>query len=78
VLKRPYILIDAAETPDRGEAAKLVLKFTDENNIGTLNVAGPRSSGWPAGYRFARDVVSQVISGLASDLLQEVATHARP
>ena len=68
LLKRPFILINAAETPDTNVAAAAVLKFIEDNAIGTLNVAGPRLSGWPAGYRFASDVVSQVISRLASDL----------
>jgi hypothetical protein len=56
------------------------LKFVEENNVVTLNVAGQRASGWPAGYRFARDVVSQGISRLASDLPLEIsaARTARP
>jgi hypothetical protein len=66
LLKRPYILVNAAETPDRGEAAQLVLKFIEDSNIETLNVAGPRASGWPAGYGFALKVLGGVISRLAS------------
>jgi hypothetical protein len=39
------------------------VKFIEDNNIETLNVAGPRASWWAAGYRFAADVVSGVIAG---------------
>jgi hypothetical protein len=41
-------------------------RFIEDNGIDVLNVAGPRASGWGAGYRFAVDVVSGVISRLAS------------
>ena len=80
LLERPFILINAAETPDPFVSAEAVLKFVEENNVVTLNVAGQRASGWPAGYRFARDVVNQVISRLASDLPLEIsaARTARP
>jgi hypothetical protein len=78
LLNRPYLLISARERPDPSAAAKTVLIFIEGNNIKTLNVAGPRASGWPAGYRFAFDVVSQAISMLASDLPQDVATDGSP
>jgi hypothetical protein len=80
LLKRPYILINARETPDPIVAAKAILKFMDENNIGTLNVAGPRASGWKEGYRFAFDFISHVITGsLARGLPQgEVRGGERP
>jgi hypothetical protein len=75
LLKRPYILINAAETPDPIKAAEAILKFIGENNIGTLNVAGPRASGWAGGYKFALDVISRVITGsLLLGLRQDVAT----
>jgi len=65
LLNRPCILISASETPDPIAAAEAILKFIEDNHIETLNVAGPRASGWAAGYRFAADVVSSVISKLA-------------
>jgi hypothetical protein len=61
LLKRPYILINVSETPDVGEAAGKILKFIEENKIETLNVAGPRLSGWNEGYAFARRVVAEVL-----------------
>jgi len=61
-LDRPCILISAQETPDPTAAAEALLMFIEYHKIRTLNVAGPRASGWPAGYRFALDVVGGVIS----------------
>jgi predicted Rossmann fold nucleotide-binding protein DprA/Smf involved in DNA uptake len=67
LLKRPYILINARETPDFVAAAEAVLKFIEDNQIETLNVAGPRASGWTDGYRFALAVIGQVIEKAAAD-----------
>jgi Circularly permutated YpsA SLOG family len=61
---RPCLLIDARETPDPIAAAPVVLKFITDNKIETLNVAGPRASGWPDGYRFAAALIGEVISRL--------------
>ena len=73
LLNRPCILISVRDTPDPIAAAKVVLKFIDDNNIETLNVAGPRASGWAEGYRFASDVIGGVIKSPAGDLPQELA-----
>jgi hypothetical protein len=62
LLKRPYILIDARETPDVVEAAEAVLKFIGRSKTQVLNVAGPRASGWAAGYSFTLDVIGRVIA----------------
>jgi hypothetical protein len=70
LVNRPYILIGACETPDPIAAAEALVKFVKDDHIETLNVAGPRASGWSAGYRFAADVVIGVISRLARDLPQ--------
>jgi putative molybdenum carrier protein len=61
LLNRPCILISAREMPDPIAAAEAVLKFIEDNGIEVLNVAGPRASGWPAGYAFSRAVVGEVI-----------------
>jgi putative molybdenum carrier protein len=66
LLGRPCLLISASETPDSIAAAEAVLKFVDDNNIETLNVAGPRASGWTDGYRFAFGVVGQVMGRAAT------------
>ena len=65
-LGRPCMLISASETPDSNAAAEAVLKFIEDNNIETLNVAGPRASGWTDGYRFALAVIGQVMENAAT------------
>jgi putative molybdenum carrier protein len=59
-LNRPCILISARETPDP-IAAAVVVKFIENNNIETLNVAGPRASGWKDGYAFSFAVIEEAI-----------------
>lgn len=54
------------ETPDASVAAAAVLKFIEDNDIGTLNVAGPRLSGWAGGHEFAPRVIGQVIERVAA------------
>jgi hypothetical protein len=67
LLKRPYILINAAELPDMSVVAQKIVQFIQDNEIETLNVAGPRASGWAAGYSFSLGVIGRVIgkSGLS-------------
>ena len=43
-------------------AARATLCFIADNAIARMNVAGPRASGWPEGYRFAVDVVGEIIA----------------
>lgn len=62
LLKRPYILINAVEVPDPIVAADKILKFVEDNKIETLNVSGPRASGWKDGYHFALAVIGQVVA----------------
>jgi hypothetical protein len=50
--KRPYLLIDAGKVPAE-HAAYLITKFVREEDINTLNVAGPRESEWSGGYDYA-------------------------
>ncbi|HSZ08076.1 MAG TPA: putative molybdenum carrier protein [Steroidobacteraceae bacterium] len=61
LLNRPCILISARETPDPIAAAETVLKFIEDNNIETLNVAGPRLSAWKEGHEFALSVIQEAI-----------------
>jgi hypothetical protein len=63
LLERPYILIDARRVLV-DEAVESVVKFVEENEIRTLNVAGPRLSGWAAGYAYALGVVGGMIGVL--------------
>jgi Circularly permutated YpsA SLOG family len=59
--KKPFIVIDAMQNAESTAAAAIV-RFADENQIGVLNVAGPRLSGWPQGQAFAERVVSEVVN----------------
>lgn len=65
LVDRPCILISARELPNPNAAAEAVLKFIEDNRIETLNVAGPRASGWRDGHAFALAVLRQVIASLA-------------
>jgi hypothetical protein len=59
--KKPFVVLDAKQiTVERAVAA--VLRFVKENEIQTLNVAGPRLSGWAEGYAFSMAVVERVIT----------------
>ena len=58
--RKPYILLDVKKILGPAEAADDVLKF-EENAIQVLNVAGPRLSGWAAGYAFALAVIGETI-----------------
>jgi len=51
-LKRPHRLIDASKL-SLERASKLISDFVCENKIGILNIAGPRQSEWPEGYKYA-------------------------
>jgi hypothetical protein len=60
--KKPFIVLDATQiTVER--AVRAVLRSIEENEISTLNVAGPRLSGWADGYQFALAVIGAVIRG---------------
>jgi hypothetical protein len=54
--ERPHQLIDASKVSTE-QAAKLIADFVRQNNIGILNIAGPRQSEWPNGYRYASRVM---------------------
>lgn len=67
--KKPVIALDAQAMTKR-RAASAIVRFVDEQGISVLNIAGPRLSGWPAGYRFALGVVGAVISSLQGSLVR--------
>jgi len=56
-VNRPHQLVDASKISAEG-AAKLIADFVRENEIGILNVGGPRQSEWPEGY----DYVSRALA----------------
>jgi hypothetical protein len=65
-LKKPRLIINgAAVTVDA--AALQALEFVKGRGVRRLNVAGPRASGEPRGYDFARRLISEVLRKLAAD-----------
>jgi hypothetical protein len=63
--RKPFVLLDGAQIPvERAVAA--VLRFVDDNEIGVLNVAGPRASGWAEGHGFALAVMGELIGVLGN------------
>jgi hypothetical protein len=69
LLKRPYVLVNARRLAE-AEAIAAVVAFVREHAIRTLNVAGPRASGWPRGHDFAFAVISGVVqAGKGEDFL---------
>jgi hypothetical protein len=59
-LGKPLLLIDA-ERMTVAEATEALVRFVRQTPIQILNVAGPRASQWPEGYRFAFDVLEQFL-----------------
>jgi putative molybdenum carrier protein len=64
LLGKPYILIDADETPQT-RAADLIANFVTAYSVGTLNVAGPRQSKAPAAHAYAYKVISLLLDASA-------------
>jgi GT2 family glycosyltransferase len=59
-MQKPCWLIDAsAAAPE--EAVRQLAEFVRVNQIGVLNVAGPRASQWPRGYDFTRQTLGQLL-----------------
>ena len=59
--KRPHRLINATKL-SVAEAAESISEFVRENEIQTLNVAGPRQSEWSEGYDYAFRVLDLFLS----------------
>ena len=55
----PHLIVDAT-TVLLEDAVGEALRFVQEENIGQLNVAGPRASGEPRGYECAYSLVRQL------------------
>jgi Circularly permutated YpsA SLOG family len=58
--RKPLLLIDASKFSVEG-AAQRIVAWLNEQRISVLNVAGPRASGWPHGYTYAREVIGKVL-----------------
>lgn len=62
---KPYVLIDAEELSlDR--AARKAGEFVRRFGVSVLNVAGPRASGEPRAYSYARQLIGRMLEGVKS------------
>ena len=61
---RPYQLIDATKVSIE-DASELIASFVYEKKIATLNVAGPRQTEWPDGYRYAFVVLERFLTSVS-------------
>ncbi len=59
--KKPYLLIDATELPDK-RSTKSIQDFVTNNAIKILNIAGPRASGEPLAYGYTLRVMNHYLS----------------
>ncbi len=62
---KPCRLLDAAALKPLENVGE-VLAFLARHRVGTLNVAGPRASGWPQGHAYARETLRLTLTALAS------------
>lgn len=61
-MANPLLTIDAA-VMTAAQTDEAVLGFVEAHRIDVLNVAGPRSSSWPAGEGFARRAIAGFLGG---------------
>jgi hypothetical protein len=59
---KPFELVDATRIGPR-DAASRILAFIERHYLSVLNVAGPRASKWPEGYRYAHSTLQHLLSG---------------
>lgn len=59
--RKPFIAVDARRLTALRAADEVIL-FLEDHKTEVLNVAGPRASGWPAGYAFSLRVIGEVIA----------------
>ena len=53
---RPGVLIDASAL-SHDQAVAVLVEFVTGNDLGVLNVAGPRASKWPGAFGYARELL---------------------
>ena len=57
-----YLLVDS-EKHDYVESSRNLVGFIKQNDIKTLNVAGPRKSQWQDGYRYTYSCINHLLEG---------------
>jgi Circularly permutated YpsA SLOG family len=58
---KPMIVIDASQTAE-SDAAMQIARFVGHHSVRTLNVAGPRASGWPQAHEYAERTIGALIA----------------
>jgi hypothetical protein len=58
--RKPYVLIDAEEISVE-QASRKVERFVENHTIAVFNVAGPRSSGEPKAYGYAKKIILSLL-----------------
>jgi Circularly permutated YpsA SLOG family len=58
-------LVINTQTVATNDAVALIQEFIADNRIEVLNVAGPRASQWPDGYKHSRKIASAVLGRLS-------------
>jgi len=59
--RKPYVLIDAEEISVE-QASRKIGRIIMDHSISVLNVAGPRASGEPRAYEYAKNVILSVLT----------------
>jgi hypothetical protein len=62
---KPFELVDATRVGPR-EAASRISAFIERHRLSVLNVAGPRASKWPEGYRYAHSTLQHLLASHAA------------
>ncbi|MGF1450371.1 MAG: putative molybdenum carrier protein [Opitutales bacterium] len=62
---KPCLLLDANALKPL-EAVGPILAFLARHRVSTLNVAGPRASGWPSAHAYAQESLRLTLTALAS------------
>ena len=62
---KPFEFVDAARIGPH-EAAARISAFVEHHCLSLLNVAGPRASKWPGGYRYARSTLQHLLAARAN------------
>jgi hypothetical protein len=63
-LGRPCLIVDAGKVSAEDAAAQ-ASEFVIRHGAGVLNVAGPRESGWPGAYEYARAAVGALLGAFS-------------
>ncbi len=68
-LEKPLLILNLQKLHSNSsfaEQQQAIFDFLKKQNIGVLNVAGPRASGWPEGYSLSRKILAPVFAQFAS------------